>query len=442
MKSNNLLRWAITLSALAMFAACSSDNNGADIPAGSYGPFSAVVTGNNTVPVTLSTPGSPGAYVNEPTVSVKICVPGSTTECQVINNILLDTGSFGLRIFQSLVTIPVTLETTSVPTTLSSPTPSPSTDAESGTVAECAQFGTGSDWGPVASADIYLGGEPVASLSGGGTPGSTGVPIQLINANYEPLSIPAVCAGSDLSPETAGYNGILGIGQFGPDCAGADCSAFLGYEPYYKCDGNGCSNIVTHTTPSFGTSAMVTNPATVFSSGSDTNGLAVVLPAIPAGGATVVTGTLIFGIGTESNNTPSGTITIQADNSGFMATAYNGMQLENSFIDSGSNGLFFPGNSSLPDCSDAAGFFCSNPIQQLTATMQSSSGNGAAQVNFEVVNSDGLFASGYSSFPTLAGGTSNAEQFDWGLPFFYGRTVYVGFNGKTTNLGTGPYWAF
>jgi Protein of unknown function (DUF3443) len=439
---NNILRWALALSSLALLAACGSDNsNNADVPAGSFGPFTATVTGSNTMPITLATPGTPGAYVNEPTVSVKICVPGSTMECQIIDNVLLDTGSFGLRIFQSVVTIPLVNETTSVPTAPPSPAPP---DTSSGTVAECAQFGTGMTWGPVATADVYLGGEPVASLSGAGTPSSTGVPIQLINIDYE--TIPAVCVMPDKTPESAGYNGILGVGQFGTDCAGSNCEAFLGYDPYYKCDANECNIITTGSTgpdAAFTTSMMVTNPATAFSNstGTDINGLAVVLPAIPAGGATAVTGTLIFGIGTASNNNASGTVTLNADGNGFISTQFNGTTGLEGFIDSGSNGLYFPGTPALPACGDAQGFFCSNPIQQLNATMASTSGNGAASVAFEVVNADGLFNSGFSAFPTLAGGGAQ-DQFDWGLPFFFGRTVYVGFAGKSSSLGTGPYWAF
>jgi hypothetical protein len=45
-------------------------------------------------------------YVNEPCVTVTVCAPG-TGRCQSIPNVLLDTGSYGLRLFGCALSIPI-----------------------------------------------------------------------------------------------------------------------------------------------------------------------------------------------------------------------------------------------------------------------------------------------------------------------------------------------
>jgi hypothetical protein len=39
-------------------------------------------------------------------------------------------------------------------------------------------------------------------------------------------------------------------------------------------------------------------------------------------------------------------------------------------------------------------------------------------------------------------GTSSVPDFLWGLPFFFGRTVYTAIENKDTPGGQGPYVAF
>jgi hypothetical protein len=47
------------------------------------------------------------------------------------------------------------------------------------------------------------------------------------------------------------------------------------------------------------------------------------------------------------------------------------------------------------------------------------------------------------AFATLGGTfSSSTDTFDWGLPFYYGRTVYSAIENATTSVGTGPYVAF
>jgi hypothetical protein len=60
-----------------------------------------------------------------------------------------------------------------------------------------------------------------------------------------------------------------------------------------------------------------------------------------------------------------------------------------------------------------------------------------------VDNALSLFASPLKAvLPTLAGNLGDAEGFDWGLPFFYGRRVFLGIEGEASPAGTGPYYAF
>jgi hypothetical protein len=56
----------------------------------------------------------------------------------------------------------------------------------------------------------------------------------------------------------------------------------------------------------------------------------------------------------------------------------------------------------------------------------------------------GNFAQNERAGPQSALGTNSyfSTSFIWGLSFFYGRSVFVAFNGKSTPGGTGPYYAY
>src|SRR5437867_11483705 len=71
-----------------------SSPNGGSSPSG--GRPSASITGPNTQPITVNTTFA-AAVINTLLTSVTLCVPGTTT-CQTIPDILVDTGSSGVRI--------------------------------------------------------------------------------------------------------------------------------------------------------------------------------------------------------------------------------------------------------------------------------------------------------------------------------------------------------
>ncbi len=364
------------------------------------------VTGTNVMQVTVN--GSlcgpvESQYVNQPCTSVTICPAGSTSGCQTINNILLDTGSFGLRIFSSAINISLTQKN----------------DTSGNPVAECAHFGSGTDWGPVKMANVILGGEPAVQ-----------VPIHVIDSTF--AKYPASCGTPDTSPEDAGFNGILGVGLFADDC-GSGCASDANNGMYYSCVGNSCTGI------KMPVAQQVTNPVALLPE--DNNGVVLVLPSVPTGGVGTVNGTLFLGIGTQDNNTPTGVTKIPANSSGEMSTTYAG-NTTSAILDSGSNGIFFD-NSGQPFCaSPAPDWFCPTSLQTLSATHKGSGGSPNLAVSFKIGNFLNYWNTTTNAVFSDVGARSGHSMFIWGLPFHFGRSVYVGIENTTSTIGTGPYWAY
>jgi hypothetical protein len=362
----------------------------------------------NVIPVTVDNgPAGATGQFNAPYVSVTVCRPG-TTVCQTIDHVLLDTGSYGLRLVAPLdagLALPAVTSATGAP------------------VGECGQFVSGYTWGAVVQADVKLAGETAPAQS-----------IQVIGQAPGGVSAaPTSCSsvGSSMNTVAAvGANGILGVGLLKEDCGNA-CASSAVSATYYACSGSTC------TSTALALAKQVANP--VAAMGTDNNGIVVSMPAVGAGGATSLSGTLTLGIGTRANNALGGATRYAANGNGHFTTVYKGTMLTASFIDSGSNGLYF-NDASVPACSRSTDFYCPATPLTLNATTMAYDGSASGSVTFTIENIDAL------SNSTVAGRVggpydskhSSGNAFDWGLPFFFGRKVYVGLETDPN----GPYWAF
>jgi hypothetical protein len=370
--------------------------------------------------------GLPGiGYLNGLFATVTLCVPG-TSDCQSIEHVLVDTGSSGLRILGSVLTL-------SLPAW---------TDDSGVALAECGQFLGGFIWGQLQRADLKIAGEQASGLA-----------IQVIDESAYP--VPSDCTGFDAStPESLGANGVLGVSSFLEDC-GPACAARLGtgsVNPgvYYACSSATVGGCRAAAVP---VSKQLLNPVPLFSQ--DNNGTIIELPSVPDHGAPSVSGSLVFGIGTRDNNGLDRARVIRLDSGAGFVTIYtaNGTY-SSAFMDSGSNGIYFLDSSTtrIPVCSDPLSYFyCPASTQNLSAKILDGDGLVTVNVSFSIANARSLFAArsnvvfdnlGGPSAPAQSGSVDVGTYFDWGLPFYFGRNVFTAIEGQATPVGAGPFVAF
>ena len=163
-------------------------------------------------------------------------------------------------------------------------------------------------------------------------------------------------------------------------------------------------------------------------------------PSVAAGGAASVTGTMIFGIGTQTDNALGAAKVLTVDSSGNLSTSYGSQTYNGSYIDSGTNGIFFldTKTTGLPLCKTSTDFYCPTTPQTQSATIRGINGASSA-VTFNVGNVDALNGR-FNAFSEVSG--PNPGGFAWGLPFFFGRTVFTAIERSSTPGGNGPYFAF
>ncbi len=398
---------------------------------------------NNTATVVVGVEPDLGSssFVNIAFVDVTICEPGSTSNCQTIPNVEVDTGSEGLRLLKSVVTLNLQPVTDGTP--------------NQNQLQECVQFADYSYiWGPVYSADVQMADEKASS-----------VPVQLIPSS-DLFTPPSACTanappnGELNTLAQLGANGIIGLGVFQQDC-GAYCANNppLQYDPYYYCPSSGCVQAIVPT------DFQLQNPVWMFPQ--DNNGFLITLPSIADTGAVSVTGTITFGIGTQVNNGLGSAKVYTIDYSGGATTGdfattfggktygYGGVANSDSYIDSGSNGLYILDSTTLGqgmlDCTQTgySGFYCpgsssSASATTITYTATNAGVNGtSADVNFTIGNA--IYLDSFNNFSNWAFndyGGANPLVFDYGLPFFFGRTIFIGIENQTVGSATGPLWAY
>jgi hypothetical protein len=260
------------------------------------------------------------------------------------------------------------------------------------------------------------------------------IPVHVIDSTFG--HVPTGCPNPESGPAVAGFQGILGVGPFAEDC-GSGCASEAANGMYFACTASTC----TGTTVSL--ASQVPNPVARLPV--DNNGVVVSLPVVPLGGVPSVDGELVLGIDTQGNNASTGATSYPADPStGLIRTTFDGA-VTGSFLDTGSNGLFFspPTSGVLPACAapDTA-WFCPAQTTSLSATNSGAGGSPSGNVSFSIGNALTLFNSSNAVFQELGGPAPAGSSFDFGLPFFLGQKVFIGIDRRTSGLGQGPFFAY
>ncbi len=384
-----------------------------------------IATSANTLPITIDM-GPPGiTTANIAYATVTVCTPGSSSQCSTIDHIQVDTGSYGLRLFASEI---------------GSVLPTPVTDGSGNPIRECVVYADGYTWGSLGKVDVTLGSRTISRVA-----------IQVLSdsASGAPPNTCATTGGTsngtyENTVASFGARGILGIGVFAQDCGEYCVQTPAHPQWYYICPGGTCSPAAVSLVN------QIQNPLTLLAT--DNNGVVVDLPAVAAAGQNTLQGTIYFGVQTQANNDPTGATWYTLTGNGTLVTNYTAVgkntvsSFTNSFVDLGSNGLFFA-DTGITGCTTAVGFYCPSSPLSLSATIVGAN-NAQVTTPFTVDNAETDFANFPSAavYPHIAGNNSSptapTNAFDWGSPFYLGRKVYHLFENNTLGTIVAPAIAF
>jgi hypothetical protein len=415
--------------------------------------------------------------VNVSFVTVQVCAPGTST-CVTLDHVAVDTGSTGLRIPAELLT------SLSLPNVYSNTTPTSTGGTNDGS--EFAGSVPIMVMGDTSIPSAPSSCSTVTTISGAQQTGTVENTVAQLGAkgligvgNYQyDCDVPG-------APLASGF-GTFGIGSSNP-CSPSSSNTTAIPGTYYTCSSSSCTEALVSGPQ------QVQNPVALFT---DNNGVIMQLPSVQTGvGALNASGSLVFGIGTQNgalNNNGLGSAIVLPLDQTYADDAWLGITTQfgtnyypplgiytvtnyagsASFFDSGSNGIYFldqptlrtAGFGAIVDCTstDSTGWYCPSSTASLTAATQAISngtlGN-STPASFSVTSASTLFTNNptFTAFSDLAGPNSPGsrlnsstrladEYFDWGLPFFYGKSVYTAIWGVTPPSGSGvpagPFWAY
>lgn len=351
-----------------------------------------------------------------PYVSVKICSPGSLANCQVIDHVIVDSGSTGLRVAYSALS----------PKLRSGFKKLPLKSSFGKTLTECEAYISSYVYGPIAQADVHIAGESARNT-------------QLQIFGHPRYRVTRDCkrqGGDEMdSTQSFGGNGLIGVSFYLRD----------DHALYYNCQPNTSFCKANTTFPGI--------PNTVSQFATNNNGAVLSFPPLSTpDSSTPIEGTLAFGISTQSNNTP-GVNTLALLNDGGTTSdsgtfeAKIGSNWSNAYIDSGTDTVYFydDQNSALKACPSTsyyAGWYCPLATQHLTFNL-ADAGTTKTQgyLHFTVANPRNTFTSSTIAYDNIGGVSSPSSNLDnsmaFGLSVFFGNKMYFLFNDqKASTFGT------
>ncbi|TGP42503.1 DUF3443 family protein [bacterium M00.F.Ca.ET.228.01.1.1] len=357
---------------------------------------------NNVLPVSVRTPNYD---FNRALVSVTVCVPG-TSLCETVDNVMVDTGSVGLRLQRSALKHPERFAAMAGP------------DAHA--LAECYRFVSSAAWGIVTRVDLRLAAIQASSI-----------PIQIVdesNASYGDHPRPDTCLKS--SKPTS--NGTLGIAAVSLNDCKDPCFISLKTPRYYQCTVDGCTPVARAVAANF----RVVHPIAALPW--DNNGYVLDVQPVPESGATAARRTLTLGIGTQQNNVLDVTNVVDLAPNGTFTTVWNGQSYPASYFDTGTEEYYFA--TAPVGAQECGSHWCATPEAEFSATLKGQTTDATAKLR--VGDSATLVRSGKGAFRNVAiVAHRDSRAVVWGMPFFIGRKVFVKLNDGSGGSGN-AYYAF